>query len=60
VVRDKATGKPISGGYPTWSYAVSTKEKSFPNGNASWVPVIVPNKKSSPAFLEFAREVLQG
>jgi hypothetical protein len=60
VVRDKVTQKPISGGYPTWSYAVSTKEKSFPNGNASWVPVIVPNKKSSPAFLEFAREVLQG
>lgn len=44
-------------GYPSWSFAVSTRSKVFA-GNTFYVPVCVPNKPSSPAFLAFVKDLL--
>lgn len=52
------TGCLMKGGYPSWSYAVSTRQESYDTGNKAWVPVCIANKKSTPAFMEFARTVL--
>lgn len=51
-------GKFVSGGYPAHSWNLSTRLKSFPGGNETWVPTLVPREKSSPEFLEFARAIL--
>lgn len=48
----------LRGGYPTYSFNLSTRLKSFPGGNEAWVPVLVPREKSSEAFMEFARAIL--
>lgn len=48
------------GGYPSWSYAVSSREEQWQGGVRSWIPVCVPNKQNSPEFLEFVRSVLEG
>jgi hypothetical protein len=45
-------------GYPTFSYAVTVFEKVYRNGNKAWVPACRPLVKNTPAFLEFARTVL--
>lgn len=47
-----------SGGFPSWSFSVSSFYKSYSGGAAAWVPVFVPNKQSTPAMLAFAQEVL--
>ena len=47
-----------AGGYPSWSYAITTKEESWSGGVKSWVPVCVPNQRSTPAFLDFAKSIL--
>lgn len=47
-----------SGGYPTWAYAVSTREETYKNGNKSWVPVCVPARKNTVAFIEFVRSII--
>lgn len=39
------------GGYPAWSYSVSTWQKPFKSGNTSPVPRLVPCEKNSPEFL---------
>lgn len=44
-------------GYPTHSFSASTRIDPG-NGNSYIVPVLVPCKKSTPAFLDFARRVL--
>jgi len=48
------------GGFPSWSYSVSSREDKYPGGHAAWVPVALPKEKSSEAFMEFVREVLPG
>jgi len=58
VIRDKQTGQYVSGGYPTWSYTCVTREEHWQNGNTSWLPIFVPNKKNSPAFWEFAKSII--
>jgi hypothetical protein len=46
-------------GYPTHSWALSSTLKPTPDGSSTyWLPVIVPHKKSTPAFLQFAAAVL--
>jgi hypothetical protein len=45
-------------GYPTYNFAVTTREETYPGGNKAWVPVCVPVAKSTPAFLEFAASIL--
>ena len=47
-------------GYETFSFSASAKLTPFRNGNSSWLPVLVPNKPSTPEFLAFAKQVLQG
>lgn len=47
-------------GYPTFSFAVSTKLNSFDGGNSAWMPVAVPFKASTPEFLDFVKTVLNG
>lgn len=41
-----------------WSWAVSTRENTYPNGNKAWVPVFLPNKAATPALTAFARDVI--
>jgi hypothetical protein len=47
-------------GYPSFSFQLSTKLNSFDGGNSAWMPVAVPCKASTPEFLAFVKEVLQG
>ncbi len=47
-------------GYPTFSFAMSTRFNSYDSGNSSWVPVAIANKSSTPEFLEFVKKVLLG
>lgn len=46
------------GGYPAHSFAISTRLNPYPNGNKSWVPVVIPATKSTPAFLEFVNQII--
>lgn len=45
------------GGYPSWSYSLSTRTDSYDN-NTYYVPVAVPNAPSTPAMLEFVKSIL--
>jgi hypothetical protein len=48
-------------GYPTKNYNFTTKLKPLgPKANPTWVPVCLPAENSTPAFLDFVREVLGG
>jgi len=53
----RAMGCLKAGGYPSWNYSVSTRVEAR-EGNTYSVPVCLPNQKSSPAFLDFVRTVL--
>lgn len=44
-------------GYPTYSYALSTRTQSR-DGNTWFLPVCIPHKKSSVEFLAFAASIL--
>lgn len=44
-------------GYPTYSYALSTRQQSR-EGNTWYVPVCIPKSKSTPEFLAFAASIL--
>lgn len=46
------------GGYPAHSFAVSTRLQPYQGGNKAWVPVVIPNTKSTPAFLGFVVSLL--
>lgn len=46
------------GGYPAHSFAVSTRLHPYPGGNKAWVPVVIPNAKSTPAFAEFVNAIV--
>lgn len=56
----RATGCLRKSGYPSWSYSVTTRENKYENGHAAWVPVALPNKATTPAFLEFVRSIIGG
>lgn len=58
--REYAIGCLKKGGYPSFSFAMATREKPFSTGNKSWIPTLVPVKPSTPEFLEFAKQVLGG
>lgn len=53
----KGTGV-YTGGYPTWSWNIISKEKPFETGNKSWIVTGTPHKKNSEEFLEFVRTIL--
>lgn len=44
-----------NGGFPAYSYAISTWNKPFKTGNTVPVPRAVPHQKSTPEFLELVR-----
>jgi len=48
----------LRGGYPTWQYAVSTREETYDSGNKAWIPVCLPKVKTTPVFMDFVRSVL--
>lgn len=45
-------------GYPSWNYAVSTREENWTGGVSSWIPVCVPNQKNTVEFLKFVQSIL--
>jgi hypothetical protein len=47
----------LRAGYPTFSWNLSTKLAKY-GENFVFIPVLVPRAKSTPAFMEFVREVL--
>ncbi len=47
----------LKGGYPTYSFAVSTHLEKFKNGNSAWVPSAVPIGKTSDEVLKFIHEI---
>jgi len=53
-----------AGGYPSWSYSLSTREQEFTGEegakNHSWIPVAIPRLHSTPEFIAFARDILTG
>jgi len=52
----RAMGCLKAGGYPTWNYSLTTRiEKKF--DNSYFVPVLIPNKANTPAFLDFVRAI---
>lgn len=53
----RAMGCLKAGGYPSWSFALTTKQDSFA-GNTYYVPVPVPFEKNSPEFLAWCQELL--
>jgi len=46
------------GGYPSRSFALTTRWKSFGEQKGAHVPVLLPHLPSSPAFLEWVKQVL--
>jgi hypothetical protein len=44
-------------GYPTRVFAMSTRWKDFPNGNGAWVPVMLAQEATTPAFRNWVKEV---
>lgn len=53
----RAIGCLKSGGYPSYSFSVSTRTE-VNEGNSYYVPVALPKEKSSPEFLAFAASIL--
>lgn len=47
-------------GYPSFSFAASTKLTPFRNGSSAWLPSLIPCKASTPEMLAFASKVLNG
>jgi hypothetical protein len=48
------------GGYPSWSWKISTFLKDFKQSNTSaWVPEFKPNARSTEAELAFSKQVLE-
>lgn len=48
----------LKNGYPTHSFALSTREKSYPGNKLAHIPVLLPNTKSTPAFAEFVNQII--
>jgi len=49
----------FTGGYPTWSWNISSKEKQFSEQNKSWIVTGTPHKKNTEAFIEAVRDILE-
>jgi len=47
----------LRGGYPMHNFSLSTRTKKFPTG-LTWVPLVVPATKSSPAMIEFIKAIV--
>jgi hypothetical protein len=47
------------GGFPTWSFNISTFEKPYQGGNRAWIPIATPRARNTPEFMKFVRSVLE-
>lgn len=56
----RAMGHLQEGGYPSFTFAVSTLLKPFDTGNSTWIPVCIPVERTSEPVLAFVRRVLGG
>jgi hypothetical protein len=54
---ERQTGVLRNGGYSSWSFAVTTRDKVF-SGNKYFVPSFVPNAPTTPAVTKFVGEIL--
>lgn len=56
----RASGVLKVGGYPSWSWKISTYLKDFKkSGTSAWIPKFEPNARSTQAELDFSRSVLE-
>ena len=55
---DRLKGCTKDGGYPSFSYAVTTKLEDHGGGLESMVPVFTVKERNSAAFLDFAKQVI--
>lgn len=51
-------GKIVGGGYISYSWSIGTKLEAYKTGNFAHIPVVNNGAKSTPAFLDFARNLL--
>lgn len=54
----RQTGCLREGGYPSRSFAFTTRWKTWDGGKAAHIPVLLPYKASSPEFLAWVAQVL--
>lgn len=54
----RVDGKIVGGGYISYSWSLGTKLETYKTGNFAWIPVVTNGAKSTPKFLEFARNLL--
>ncbi len=47
------------GGFPSWSYSLSSREQ-VTEGNKYFIPFALPKAKSTPAVLNFIKEIVTG
>lgn len=45
-------------GYPTYSFSLTSRVESYSGGNEAHVPILVPDAKSSPEFMEFVKQIV--
>jgi hypothetical protein len=48
----------LKGGYPTHSFALSSRVETYTGGNEAHVPILVPDAKSTPEFMEFVKQIV--
>lgn len=53
----KENGRVIGGGYPTYSWTLGTKLETY-GSNFAHIPVLTNGAKTTPAFLNFVKDVL--
>ena len=47
-------------GYPSYCFAVSTREKPYPNGNRAWIPICNPIRQNDETLIAFVRSIIGG
>lgn len=54
----RENGKIVGGGYISYSWSIGTRLEPYKTGNFAHIPVVTNGAKSTPKFLEFARNLL--
>lgn len=47
-----------AGGYPSFTFFISTKEEEYPGGRKAWIPVCKAGEPTSPELLKWVADVL--
>jgi hypothetical protein len=48
----------LRGGYPTYSFYITTRLEKYPGGNAAWIPICLPAEKNTDEFLKFVNGII--